>query len=107
MTKDQRENLDKAWGERNRLRAEGQLLITKGSGVFAAGSRLKSLSGGDKLHVEGHRMRAEGDRIINDGSCIRTLGDTLWVNALLQELGNVLMEWVAGDCKVDGEEFKV
>ena len=73
----------KAWEERNYLRAEGNKLRAEGN----------------KLYAEGNKLRAEGDKLCAEGNLI-------FINVVIEVYGNVEIKW-NGDCAVvEGVEYK-
>ena len=69
-------DLQKAWHERCKLRAEG-----------------------NKLWADGDKLRAKGDKL-------RTEGDLIFINAAIEKHGpEVAVEWTNTGAIVNGEEF--
>jgi len=76
-------DLQKAWDERCKLRAEGDKLRAKG----------------DKLRAEGYKLRAEGYKLWAESNL-------LFVNTIVEKHGpEVVVEWTDTGVIVNGEEF--
>jgi hypothetical protein len=76
--------LQKAWGDRLKLRAEG-----------------------NKLYAKGNKLCAEGNKLCAEGSKLRAEGNLIWANAILEKFGNIKMEWKDSECHLEnGEVYK-
>jgi len=72
--------LDIAWAERTKLRAEGDKLRAEGN----------------KLHAEGNKLRAEGDKLYAEGSLV-------FINKVIELCGpDATMERTDTGCIVQG-----
>ena len=92
LTKETKKILQFNWKIRIGLRAEGDKLRAEGDKLRAEGNKL--WAEGDKLWAEGDKLRAEGDKL-------RAEGDKLWAETILEFCGNIKLEWIFIEKKID------
>jgi hypothetical protein len=106
VTKQQREELDKAWEKRLESYIESDKLCAEGTKcaeqAYAAGNTL--------YYASEHKLCAEGLKICAESDKLCACADLLWIDAILMVCGDIRVEWKKkgkrerGECLLENSE---
>ncbi|MDE2026211.1 MAG: hypothetical protein KGJ07_06980 [Patescibacteria group bacterium] len=98
--------VQEAFTKRKLLYEESEKVSLESDRLYEEGFKLYKQKGSSNFKAEGYKFYAEAKKLYSEAEQWRAQGDLILIKAVLQELGNVEMEWdLHGSVSIDGELY--